>query len=229
MGRITLEIPRRATPGTTTFFGGQTLRPVIGDQQLDRIDALKLGQQVLPALDLQHAEVAAGDVQYSQAEQAFVTEDGSDQVVSTFIQQGFIADGAGRDDPYNLTIHRAFAGGRVADLFADDHRLAQLHQLGQVALGRVIGNPAHGNALPGRLAAGGQGDVQQLGGFLGVFVEDFIEIAHAIKHQLIQVLVFEFPVLLHHRRMCGEVGNCFIHQWLRQVLEKSWATLRHDG
>jgi hypothetical protein len=35
-----------------------------------------------------------------------------------------------------------FAGGRVADLLADRHRLAELHQLGEVGLDRVKGTPA---------------------------------------------------------------------------------------
>ncbi len=179
--------------------------PVIRNQQLDRVDTLELGQQVLPALDLQHTEVAAGDIQYCQAEQALITQHGGDQVIAALVEQGLIADGPWRDDPHHLTIHRPLAGGGVADLFADHHRFAQFHQLGQIALGCVVGNPAHGNALTCRLAACGQGYIQQLGGFLRVFVEDLVEIAHAIKHQLIQVLVFEFPVLLHHRSVCGEV------------------------
>ncbi|MNN46943.1 hypothetical protein D3C81_1613450 [compost metagenome] len=83
--RVTVKIPRCATAGATALLGRQALWPVIGDQQLHRVDALKLSQQVLPALDLQHGEVAAGDVQHRQAEQALVTEYGRDQVVAALI------------------------------------------------------------------------------------------------------------------------------------------------
>ena len=49
------------------------------------------------------------------------------------------------------------------------------------------------------LTARGQGDVQQFCGFLRVFVENLVEVTHAIEHQLIRVLVLQLPVLLHHR------------------------------
>ncbi|MCY1357735.1 hypothetical protein D9M69_442380 [compost metagenome] len=74
------------------------------------------------------------------------------------------------------------------------------------------GDAGHRNALPGRLAAGGEGDVEQLGGLLGVFVEQFVEVAHAVEHQLGRVLVLESPVLLHHRGVGGEVLGGDVHR-----------------
>ncbi|MNJ29443.1 hypothetical protein D3C77_240100 [compost metagenome] len=205
--RVAVEVPRRTAAGATALLGRQALWPVIRDQQLDRIDAFKFGQQVFPALDLQHGEVAAGDIQHGQAEQALVTQHGGDQVVAALIEQRLVADRARGDDAYHLALDRALAGGRVADLFADHHRFAQLHQLGQVALGRMEGDTAHGNRLARRLAAGGQGDVQEFGGLLRVFVEDLVEVAHAVEHQLVRVLVFQLPVLLHHRGVCGKIRH----------------------
>ena len=213
-GRVALEIPRRTAAHAAAFLRRQALRPVIGDQQLNRVEAFEFGQQVLPAGDFQHAEAAAGDVQHRQAKQALVAQHRRQQVVAALIQQRLIADRTRRDDAHHLALHRALAGGRVADLFADHHRFAELDQLGQVAFGGVVGNPAHRDRLARRLAAGGQGDVQQLGGFLRVFVEDFVEIAHAIEHQLVEVLIFQPPVLLHHRGVGGQVGNVFSHQRL---------------
>ncbi|MNH97874.1 hypothetical protein D3C73_505810 [compost metagenome] len=221
--RITLEIPRRTATNPTTLFRWQILRPVIRDQQLYRIDPLQLSQQVFPALDFQHAEVATGDIQHGQAEQAFITQHGSDQVVATFIQQRLVTHRPRRNDPYHLTIHRPFAGGRVADLLADHHRFAKLHQFCQVTLSGVVRNPAHRNRLPRRLPAGGQGDVQQLGGLLRVFIEDLVEVAHAVEHQLVRVLVFQAPVLLHHRGVGGQVGDGFIHRIVRKLVERGGA------
>ena len=198
-GAVTLEVPGRAATRALALLGGQTLRPVIRDQQFGGVEALQFGQQVLPALDFLHAEAAAGDVQYGQTKQAFITEYGSQQVVAVLVEQGFVADGTGGDDAHHLALHRALAGGRIADLFADHHRLAKLDQLGQVAFHRVEGNATHGDRLTSRLAAGRQGDVQQFCGFLRVFVENLVEVTHAIEHQLIWMLVLQLPVLLHHR------------------------------
>ena len=218
--RVALKVPRRTATNATTFFRRQALRPVIRDHQLDRVDALKLGQQVFPALDLQHREIAAGDIQHGEAKQALIAQYGGNQVVAALIHQRLVTHGARGDDTNYLTLNRAFAGGRVADLLADHHRLAQLDQLGQVAFGRMIRDPAHRNRLAGRLAACREGDIQQLGSFLRVFVEDLVEIAHAIEHQLVRVLVLQAPVLLHHRRMAGQVGGIFTHQGLGGFVQK---------
>ncbi|MCY1414677.1 hypothetical protein D9M71_301340 [compost metagenome] len=207
MRRVTFKIPGCTTARAPAFFRRQALGPVIGDQQLDRIDTFQLSQQVFPALEFQHGEVAAGDVQYGQAEQALIAEHSGDQVIATLIEQGFVTDGAGGDDAHYLAFDRPLAGGRVADLFANHHRLAQFHQLGQVALGRMEGDTAHGNRLARRLAAGGQGDVEEFGGFLRIFVEDFVEVTHAVEHQLVWVLVFQLPVLLHHRGMIRKIRH----------------------
>ncbi|MNM60416.1 hypothetical protein D3C81_716950 [compost metagenome] len=205
--RVAIEIPRCPTPRAGTLFCRQALRPVIGDQQFHGVEAVEFGQQVLPALDLLHAEVATGDVQHGKAEQALIAQQRGNQVVAAFIEQRLVTDRAGRDDSHHLTFHRALAGCRVTDLFADHHRLAELDQLGQVALCRMERNAAHGDRLASRLTARGQGDIQQFRGFLRVFVEDLVEIAHAVEHQLVWVLIFQPPVLLHHRGVCGKIRH----------------------
>ena len=220
--RVTFEIPRRTALGPTTFFRWQVLGPVIRNQQLHRVDALKLGQQVLPALDLQHAEIAAGDVQHRQTEQTLVAQYRGDQVVATLIQQRLITHRPRRDNAHHLTLHRPLARGRVADLLTDHHRLAQLNQLDQVTFQRVVRNPTHRNRLPRRLTACGQGNVQQLGSLLRILIEDLVEVAHAVEHQLIRVLVFQAPVLLHHRGVGGQIGSVFTHQIVSKFVEKEW-------
>ena len=82
----------RRQPGR---FGRQALRPVVGDQQFHRVDAFEFGQEVFPAFDLLHGEVAAGDIQHGQAEQTLVPEQRGDQVVAALVEQRFVADRAG--------------------------------------------------------------------------------------------------------------------------------------
>jgi len=67
-------------------------------------------------------------------------------------------------------------------------------------------NACHRDRRARRLPACGQGDVEQRGGFLGIVVEQLIEVAHAVEHQLVRMLALESPILLHHRRMGGKVG-----------------------
>src|SRR5690606_29588474 len=86
------------------------------------------------------------------------------------------------------------------------------------------GNPGHGNGIATRLAARGESDVQQLGSLLGVLVEQLVEVAHAVEHQLIRMLALELPVLLHHRGVFGQVLNVFGHRFsgLRRWGRPGW-------
>ncbi len=205
--RVAIEVPWRAATYAAALLRRQALWPVVWNQQLGRVEALQFGQQGFPAFYLLDAEAAAGDVQHGEAEQALVAEDRRQQVVAAFVEQRLVAHRAGGDDPHHLALHRPLAGGRVADLLADRHRLAELDQLGQVALRRMEGNACHRDRLAAGLAARGQGDVEQLGGLLRVLVEQLVEVAHAIEHQLVGVLMLQFEVLLHHWRVLREVGH----------------------
>jgi hypothetical protein len=60
------------------------------------------------------------------------------------------------------------AGGHVAHLLGNGHRLAQLDEPRQVVLQRMEGHAGHHHRLAGRLAALGQRDVEQARGFFGV-------------------------------------------------------------
>ncbi len=51
----------------------------------DELQALQLSQQVLPALDLQHAEIATGDIQHRQAEQTPIAQHRRNQVIATLV------------------------------------------------------------------------------------------------------------------------------------------------
>jgi hypothetical protein len=74
-------------------------------------------------------------------------------------------------------------------------------------------NAGHAHRRAGRLAARGQRDVQQAGGFFGVVVKQLVKIAHPVKQQFVGVLAFQRKVLLHHRGVAGRgaVGGGFCH------------------
>jgi hypothetical protein len=92
-------------------------------------------------------------------------------------------------------------------LLADGHWLAGAHQLGQIGLQVVHRYPGHGQGLAGRLAALGEGDVEQAGGAPGVFVEQLVEVPHAVEQQDIRILRLDAEVLLHHGGMGAGVAH----------------------
>ncbi len=132
-----------------------------------------------------------------------VSAGGQQEVVAPFVEQRLLGDGAGRDDAYHFAFHRSPGGGRVADLLADGHRFPELHQFRQVLVHRVDRHTGHRDGLAGRLAAGGQGDVEQFRGASGVVVEQLVEIPHPVEEQDVGVFRLDAQVLLHHRRVGG--------------------------
>jgi hypothetical protein len=93
-----------------------------------------------------------------------------------------------RDHAHHLALDRAFAGGRIADLFADRARFADLDQLGQIAFQRVERHAAHLDRLTARRAARRQRDAEQARRLFRVLEEQLVEIAHAVEHQHVRVL-----------------------------------------
>ena len=128
-------------------------------------------------------------------------------------QQGFIFVGhersvcerAGCDHPDHLALHRSFAGGHIAYLLANRHRLTQLDEFGQIIFNRMKRHARHGNGLASCLTAVGQGDVHQASGTLGIFKEHFIKVTHAVENQGVRKIRLDAQVLLHHGRVGTQV------------------------
>ena len=146
-----------------------------------------------------YAEFTAGQVEPSQSRILAGRGQCQQQCIALVVEQRCVRQRAGRDDARDGALDRPLAGGRVTDLFADHHRLAEFDEAREVLLDGVVGHAGHLDRYPGALAARGQGDVEQSGGLFGVFVEQLVEIAHAIKKQRIFMLLFQLDVLLHHR------------------------------
>ena len=146
-----------------------------------------------------HAQLAAGEAQPCKADAVVFGSEREQNIVGFFVEQGRIGEGARGDDAGDGALHRPLGRARVADLLADRHRFAQLHQLGQVLLDSVVGHAGHFDRRTGGGAARGERDVQQPRRFLRVRVEQLVEIAHAVEQQDVRVLRLQAQVLLHHR------------------------------
>ncbi len=67
----------------------------------------------------------------------------------------------------------------------------------------MVGHPGHGDGFTPRLAALGQGDIQQRSGAFSVIEKQLVKIPHAVKQQYLGVLALDVKVLRHHWRMGG--------------------------
>src|SRR5690606_1706611 len=100
--RIAIEVPGRAPAHAAALLQRQALRPLVGNQQFRRAQALQLGEQGFPALAFLHAEAAAGDVQHRQAEQLLIADLRRQQVVAALVEQRLVAHRTGGDDAHYL-------------------------------------------------------------------------------------------------------------------------------
>ena len=152
---------------------------------------------------LSHQKAPAAEVKPREPISRFGYCNREDQCVLFGIEQGFVGEGAGRNDTHNLTIHRTFACSGVAGLFCNRDGLAGPDQLGEITLRGVIGHARHRDRLPGRFPSARKGDVQDARSGFSIVVEELIEITHAIKQQFARVRSLDREVLLHHRSVCG--------------------------
>ena len=85
----------------------------------------------------------------------------------------------------------------VLHLLGDGDAETAADQAGEVGLGSVDGDAAHGNGLALMLAAAGEGDIEGGGGGFGVFEEEFVEVAHAEEKEGVRVFGLELEPLGH--------------------------------
>ena len=187
----------------------------LGHQQLARADPLDLGFQLGLG---QGGERAAPAGRHHGGQRDLRCDPGTpsprirehqcgQRPVLAFGQQLRVRQRAGRDGADHLSLHGPLAGGRIADLLTDGHRLAQRHQPRQVLFQRLHGHPRHRDRLAGRRAALGQRDRQQLRRLAGIVVEHLVKVAHPVEKQRIRMFGLDAQVLAHHRRVGGEVDG----------------------
>ena len=147
------------------------------------------------------AEFAGGDVAEGHAAGVACQIHSADVVAAPLLQHGAFGDGAGGDDTDHVPLDDALGQGRVLRLLADGHLVALGDEPGDIALGAVVGDAAHGGALLRVLngpVPGGQGQVQLPGSHLGVLIEHLIEIAQAEKQQAILIVLLDLVILSFH-------------------------------
>ncbi|MCY1527203.1 hypothetical protein D9M68_622620 [compost metagenome] len=196
---VRFEVPvGHAGPGA---FEREIEFRAIGADDLGRRNAVQLRFQ-LGRRAFGHAELAAGEVQPGQpgARRARGAGDerGGEGPVGLGRQQRVVRQRAGRHDAHDAALDGALGGGRIADLLADGDGLTHGDQAGQVLLHGVHGQPGHGDGNAVGRPALGERQVEQARAAFCVFVEHFIEVAHAVEQQQRTCLRLQAEVLLHH-------------------------------
>ncbi len=149
--------------------------------------------------ELGGAEFSGRDVHVREPDQRRVRRvgNGRQEIVLLGFENLQIRGCARRDHADDVAAHEFFPGARFFQLFAQRDFVSRAKQPGDVALGGVMRNAAHGDGLALFAVAGGQSDLQLAGGNDGVLVKEFVEIAQAEQDQRMRVALLDGLVLPH--------------------------------
>ena len=131
---VEIELPRRESRQRAGL--GDLDPGSLRNEDLGRPDPLQLVRE-LAQRDLRHAELTARQVEPREARELALRVDGEQEVIGLVVEECAVGEGPRRDDAGHRALDRPFGGRRVADLFADRRRLAELHQLREVLLDRL--------------------------------------------------------------------------------------------
>ena len=112
--------------------------------------------------------------------------DGDKQARAAGLEQAFLGDRAGRDQPHDVALDERFRStffrrGRVFELLADGDAMAERNQPIEVVVGPLDRHPAHADILALVLAALGEDDAERPARDLRVIEEQLVEIPHAVE------------------------------------------------
>ena len=123
-------------------------------------------------------------------------------------------DHARGDDLGDTTLDQLIGQLRILELIADSHPLARPHQLRQVSVERMMGEPRQLDMLRRSVGTLGERDAEDLGSLNGIVGKGLVEVAHTKEQDSIGMLLLELHVLPHHRGL----GDLFLSHGINSLL-----------
>ena len=196
--KVPVRLAARAFVGAEVGQAG-----AVRDEDFCRAQALDFAFECVQCQGFAEVVARAADVRPGEVVVFAGRGEAEENVVTGFVQQGFVGEGAGGDDAGDGALDRPFGKRRVADLFADDGGLALFDEFGDVVVDGMHRHARHRDGFARALAAGGDADAEEFAAAPRVVKEEFVEVAHAVEDEGVRVVFFDAEVLLHHRRVRG--------------------------
>src|SRR5271157_4757524 len=162
------------------------------------------------ALELSRAKFAGRKIERRKSYGIPGTRDAAQEIVLLGAEMR-VGGGPRREHPRDLALHQFLGDSRVLHLLADGHLESFANEFGDIVLGRVIWDAAHGHGYAFFLVARGQRDLELAGGDDRVLEEELVEIAQAKEDERIGMFFFYRGILPHqwrgrlaHRRNCAD-------------------------
>ena len=177
------------------------LRLVIGIEELARHDARQLIRERIERLELRHLELASGVIHISKAVLLPLTIHRREVVRLVGIKITPVRDRARTDDLRKPALDE-LAGDLIANLLTDGHALAGLDEPGDVTLRRVMGHPAHGDAVALR-----ERHIQDARRRLRILEEHLVEVPQPEQQDHIPRQIPPHGEILLHHGSGGGLGH----------------------
>ena len=201
-GAVGVKVPVRLA--ARAFVGAEVGQAgAVRDEDFCRAQALDFAFERVQCQGFAEVVARAADVRPGEVVVFAGRGEAEENVVTGFVQQGFVGEGAGGDDAGDGALDRPFGKRRVADLFADDGGLALFDEFGDVVVDGMHRHARHRDGFARALAAGGDADAEEFAAAPRVVKKEFVEVAHAVEDEGVRVVFFDAEVLLHHRRVRG--------------------------
>ena len=146
--------------------------------------------------------LSGGDVAGGKASLVLLQPHGGAEVAAPGLQRGITQHCAGGHHPDDVPLDQSLGGGGILRLLANGHLVALGDEPGDIPVGGMVGDAAHGHlfieGLVLVLVPGGKGQIQLPGGGSGVCAEHFVKVTQTEKQDGILVLFLDFQILLHH-------------------------------
>ena len=142
-------------------------------------------------------ELTGGDVEEGDARDLFLQLHRGQEVVLLLLQHAVVVGHAGGHQLDDAALDQLLGEFRVFELFADGHFQACPHQLGQIGVQGMVGEPRHGLFGGGTVVPPRQNDAQHLGRFYRVLAVGLVEVTHPEQKDRIGILRLEGVVLFH--------------------------------
>ena len=215
-----------AVVGEVVFEASEFGNLFVGDEEFGRGEAGEFVLELLAVVELGDGEFTSGVVGASKSELLLLggssDEDAGEIVVPGIVEEGEVVDGGGGDDLGNFAFDD-FPGFGRGRLLGDGDTLVGADEFGDVSLGGVVGDAAHGDVV-----SLGEGNIENPGGNLGVLEEHFVEVAEPVEEEnIIGQRAPHGHVLGHHRSElffachCEAYlrGHCGRGEWRNQEIE----------
>src|SRR5271157_943820 len=162
------------------------------------------------ALKFSRAKFAGREIERRKSYGIPGTRDAAQEIVLLGAEMR-VGGGPRREHPRDLAFHQLLGDSRVFHLLADRNLESFANEFGDIVLGRVIWDAAHGHGYAFFLVARGQRDLQLARRDDGVFKEQLVKIAEAKEDERMGMFFFDRGVLPHqwrgrlaHRRNCAD-------------------------